>query len=154
VSFGNQIDLIGLEQPQAGLIGDVPSDTSGDATNEAKGRAVVLYWQARATISEDYSLFVHWLDASGHVLAQSDAMPNAGHSPTTLWRVGDVVRDVHILPPNAAAHHNGIPNGVHSVHLGIYLLSTLERLPAYQAGSRLPGDAVTIALQDVAISHD
>jgi hypothetical protein len=130
VEFGSQLVLSGLE---------VRGSADGAAT-------LVAYWQATDTMPEDYSFFVHWLNATGEVFAQSDAMPNQGLSPTSIWRSGDVVRDRYAIPAS--------PDTAQGVRLGVYHLGTLERLPAYQANHHLPGDAVTFALKDIASGHD
>ena len=109
---------------------------------------LVLYWRAKADISEDYSIFVHWLDGSGQVVAQSDATPNGGLSPTSLWRSGDVVRDTYAMPPAAST------GSIVGVRLGVYRLPTLERLVARQAEQHLPDAAVTLRLEEIASADE
>ncbi len=51
----------------------------------------------QATTRPDLTVFVQLLDANGRVAAQSDARPGGGARPTTGWRDGEVILDVHTL---------------------------------------------------------
>lgn len=67
-------------------------------TRSADGQAVALdlHWQAIASPGQDYTLFIHVLDAAGNVVAQADAPPAY---PTSLWSAGETVFDSRALPP-------------------------------------------------------
>ena len=100
-----------------------------------------LLWRAEAEIEADYTVFVHLTrdgldtplrrtqDAASAtqpkdaILAQDDSFPAGGYYPTSLWRVGDVVSDEHILT---------LPEpydpGKHKLIVGFYQLETLHRL--------------------------
>jgi hypothetical protein len=56
-------------------------------------------------MENDYTVFVPLLDAEGNIVAQGDSPPVQGHHPTTMWAVGEMVRDEHPLvgPPEAVA---------------------------------------------------
>ena len=113
VNFGGIFDLIAV------------------STNRVEdGLYLTLWWQAQAETDQAYTIFAHLLDENGQVVAQSDAMPDAGRSPTSIWQPGDVIRDLHWLP--APASFAG------SLLIGAYLLETLERLPAVQGEHALP----------------
>ncbi len=58
---------------------------------------VILYWQALAPATVDYTVFVHLLDASGRLLAQSDSPPNHGNTPTHVWAPGEIIADEHLI---------------------------------------------------------
>ena len=90
------------------------------------GPVVTLWWAATAAPEIDYTIFVHLLDAAGNVVAQADGPPNDGLSPTSLWRPGDVVRDVHRFPPGTV-----VPDGGR-IRVGAYRPDTGERAPAAQ----------------------
>jgi 4-amino-4-deoxy-L-arabinose transferase-like glycosyltransferase len=98
-TFGNQLALLGY-------------DRTGDS--------LTFYWQALAPMSEDYTIFVHGLDAAGNLLAQHDGPPQEGNYPTAIWSAGEIVSDTISLP---------LPAGTTQLAIGVYLLSTLERLP-------------------------
>lgn len=106
---------------------------------------VRLVWKALRRMSLDYTVFVHLLDKDGHLVAQADSPPLEGHYPTSLWRVGESVQDVHILslPPTAAP-------GPYSLQVGWYLLESGERLPVDDANV----DYVTLGPVFVDVASD
>jgi 4-amino-4-deoxy-L-arabinose transferase-like glycosyltransferase len=104
------------------------------------GSVLCLFWRAGAELDKDYSVFVH-LRRDNQTVAQSDSYPAAGYYPTHLWRPGDIVADEHLLSAGAA------PGEGYSLEVGLYLLSTLERLQVLDASLRQPkADAVIITL--------
>ena len=59
---------------------------------EAGGTIIVrLYWQARHTPLENYTIFVHFLDSAGQYIVGSDAVPFEGRYPTRGWHPGDTI---------------------------------------------------------------
>jgi hypothetical protein len=66
--------------------------------------SLILYWRCLERMETDYTVFVHLLDTEGNIVAQGDSPPVQGHYPTTVWAVGEVVRDEHLLvgPPEVA----------------------------------------------------
>ncbi len=102
-----------------------------------------LYWQAIRPPDFDYSVFVHVVDAEGHLVTQSDHAPGsaAGYPPTT-WCRGQVVIDDHLIPISAAW-----PNGSYAIEIGVYNGATGERLTLRESQNnavRLEG-AMTIS---------
>ncbi len=57
---------------------------------------VRLRWRVTAPLAEDYTVFVHYM-RDGQRIAQGDSRPAGGRYPTTVWRVGDVVCDDHVV---------------------------------------------------------
>ena len=101
---------------------------------------LTLYWQARAPIGGNYTVFVHLQGADGRLAAQQDNPPVRGTRPTGGWEIGAIVEDPYeiALPPDA-------PFGDYRLSVGMYDPATLERLPAFAAdGGRLPEDRVTL----------
>jgi hypothetical protein len=97
---------------------------------------VTLYWQALAPIPNDYTVFVHFFDAQGTLLAQQDGQPMNGLAPTSWWAPREIVRDVHTLDVPA----DWAP-GPYRAAVGAYYWATGERLPLFDAsGARLPDD--------------
>ncbi|MEA3346273.1 MAG: glycosyltransferase family 39 protein [Chloroflexota bacterium] len=91
-----------------------------------------LYWEATGEIARDYTVFVHLLGppnpaTGGPVWAQHDSQPMEGQHPTSRWLAGSVIQDRHVvaLPPD-------MPPGEYQVEIGLYLLTTGERLMAIQ----------------------
>jgi hypothetical protein len=81
-----------------------------------------LLWRAEAEIEADYTVFVH-LTRDGAILAQDDSFPARGYYPTSLWRVGDIVSDVHTL--TLPEPYDPIE---HKLIVGLYQLQTMRRL--------------------------
>jgi len=57
---------------------------------------VELSWYAAASLADDYTVFVHYVRDEQRV-GQDDAQPAGGRYPTSLWHVGDLVRDDHCI---------------------------------------------------------
>lgn len=85
---------------------------------------VTLYWQALASPSGDYTVFVHLTDDSGQPITQHDGPPRYGRYPTGVWHRGDVIPDEHLLNVPAAVSGQRL-----HVVTGMYHPQTLERLP-------------------------
>jgi len=99
-----------------------------------------LYWQPLVPISEDYTVFTHLLGLENALLAQLDRQPLQGRVPTTYWLPGAIYADRFDmrLPPN-------IPPGEAQLEVGLYQLTTMERLPVVTSdGQRLPDDRVLL----------
>ena len=62
-----------------------------------QGVHVELCWHATARLSDDYTVFVHYMRDEQRI-AQDDAQPAGGHYPTSQWRAGDLVHDEHLIP--------------------------------------------------------
>lgn len=99
--------------------------------------ALSLYWQAQDKIHEDYTVFVHLLDEADKRWMQRDNWPAYGTRPTSGWAVGEVVRDGHSfeLPPD-------IPPGTYRIVIGLYVRSTMERLPVVDSSGQPSADGV------------
>jgi len=110
--FGDQVELLGYAiSPENGRI--APG-----------GRFhVTLYWQSLAEMDQDYTVFVHLVDQTGRIYSQHDGQPTAGLYLTSEWKEGEVIEDVHLIEVPA-----DIPAGRYSFRVGMYLLSTMERL--------------------------
>jgi hypothetical protein len=103
---------------------------------------LTLYWMATNAqpVAEDYTVFVHLVDASGQIIAQHDGEPVAGRIPTSTWREGDTIIDTHRLEWQTQEY-----TGPVSAKVGLYSLQTLQRLPAYESeGERLPDDCIVL----------
>jgi hypothetical protein len=101
---------------------------------------LALYWQASAKPEQDYSIFVHILDAEGKWVAQQDNMPQNDTFPTTRWSVGPLIDDARLI-----SLPSDLPPGQYQVALGMYLWQTGERLPVYLAdGSQAPDGIIVL----------
>ncbi len=90
---------------------------------------VKTYWRPDGLLPYDYTVFTQLLDSSGALVAGWDSQPLGGYFPTTAWPAGETVTDIvqFPLPPK-------LPPGDYTLITGMYLLETLERLPAADGG--------------------
>lgn len=90
-------------------------------THDTTQIQVTLAWQAETDMAQDYTAFVHIVDAAGNLVAQLDRQP-AGY-PTHDWRPGEIVQDTYTipLPPDLTA-------APYTVQTGFYELATLTGL--------------------------
>ena len=70
-----------------------------DQTGEKPSLA--LFWRVNERMQADYTTSVQLFDAAGQRLAQDDRPPGGIFYPTSLWKEGEIVRDVHPLPAGA-----------------------------------------------------
>ena len=103
------------------------SDPSPQPSPKGRGGllscAVPLLWRAEAETPTDYRVFVHLVDATGNIVAQSDAAPADWTRPTTGWLLGEYVLDTHTLTLPAT-----LPDGPLSLRVGLYDPDTGARL--------------------------
>jgi hypothetical protein len=78
------------------------------------------------------------------LLATGDGPPMNGAFPTRLWRPGDVVADVHVIPWSDLDTWDLGAEGSYRVGVGLYDPHSGERLQAMQDGQPLPGNTVFI----------
>ena len=92
-------------------------------TDRVAGKVhLTLYWQGMKKSDENYTAFVHLLDASGQVVAQKDAEPLDGKYPTSIWDTGEIIKEEYDLtiPSDARAPF--------SIEIGMYEQLSQKRL--------------------------
>ena len=94
---------------------------------DSNSLSLTLYWQSLAQFDRDYTVFVHALDASGQIVANADQEPQQGNYPTSLWDVGEQIRDDHTL---------ALPTGKYRIQVGLYRADSGERLAVSGEGSQ------------------
>lgn len=107
---------------------------------------LTLTWQTRQETYENFVAFVHLEDqASGQRIAQSDGDPVGTYSPTSQWRVGELVEDTRSLriPPDA-------PSGTLQLYAGLYRRQPLQNLPVIQNGQAIPLERISLGTIQVA----
>jgi 4-amino-4-deoxy-L-arabinose transferase-like glycosyltransferase len=92
---------------------------------------LTLVWQAGEALRPEasYTVFAQLIAADGQLIAQSDSLPAAGARPTTGWRPGEYILDMHTLRFNASAHP-----GPAALIVGLYDAATGARLPLAEGG--------------------
>jgi hypothetical protein len=126
-TFGGQIHLVGFD---------------ADHTVVAPGDKLPLrfYWQADQKPAQDYSLFVHLVDAHTQVLhAQIDGTPARSTRPTYTW---DEPSETLISQWFTLDIPADLQPGTYSILIGLY---------DYETGIRLPIDTVSLSAKDNAI---
>ncbi len=107
------------------------------------GLQVTLWWQAQTQPDMDYTVFVHLTDSSGEIISQHDSPPQDGRFLTSLWRTGDIIPDVHLIPLTSP-----LPPGVSvNLRVGLYPSAGGANLPRVASPIDQP-DHVTIPLQE------
>ncbi len=132
-------DLLHLEGVYVTVDG-VPADLN-ETLQLAPGSAldVTLVWEARRSISENYTVLVHVIAEDGTLIAQHDGVPLFGTRPTSTWEVGERLLDLHRVV---------IPEGSHaatgSIWVAMYLTDTLERQQFADGGDAVPISQVRV----------
>ncbi len=88
IRFGDYFELAGVAAP--------PSPWQ-----PGKPAGMTLYWRVLATPPNDYTLFTHYRDGWGNIIAGRDAPPALGRRPTSTWQPGELIADFQPLglPP-------------------------------------------------------
>jgi 4-amino-4-deoxy-L-arabinose transferase-like glycosyltransferase len=102
--------LVGYRIEPTNVPGDLP------AVRPFEALPITLYWQARAPITENYSVFIHLLGRNRAVVGQVNTYPGLGLWPTTQLRPGDIVADTYRVPIAADA----VAPTLLRVHAGLY----------------------------------
>jgi hypothetical protein len=100
--------------------------------------SVVLYWHALADIERNYQSFVHLAQPINVAWAQEDHL-NPGGLPTTRWPLDKYVWDEYTvyIPPQT-------PPGEYQVNVGLYLMSTGDRLRREDGDRQGTADSIVI----------
>jgi hypothetical protein len=105
---------------------------------------LTLFWQALAAMDQDYTVFIHLVGEEGHVWGQGDSPPANGFYLTTEWEEGELIRDQYGIAISPEA-----PAGEYRLDVGMYLVSTGERLTVIGEEGASLGDR--IVLQPVSV---
>ncbi len=119
ITFGDHVELIGYDLQQETV-----------APNSYL--PITIYWRSQTRLAEDFSIYIHLLDAAGNKIGEWDAYPGNGLYPTRLWQAGEVIVDAYRVPlaPDARGPQ------VARVEVGMYRKAGLQTLPARDAQGR------------------
>lgn len=99
-----------------------------------------LWWRAERKMGQDYTIFTHILDSSNRVVTGHDSMPAQNSRPTTSWKPGEVVRDIHYLTIGDVPERS---QGI--MEIGLYLWTTGERVRLVSGEDRVVLGQVTLS---------
>ncbi len=110
---------------QDGHVSMMLTAMSTDACAATAGSTVdiALLWRSLHPTTVPYTVFVHLLNATGHLVATGDGLPDFGGALTNILRPGSQVSDVHIL-----ALPSTLPPGTYHLTVGLYNHVTGTRL--------------------------
>ncbi len=114
--LGGEVRLLGYSLSSRSL-------STGDAL------ALTLFWQAREDLTSNYVVFVQLQDNHRKVLAGTESPPLY---PTSLWRKGLVVKDIHSLVIPAT-----LKPGVYHLVAGVYNPTDGSRLKTSKGGDQV-----------------
>jgi hypothetical protein len=101
---------------------------------------VTLFWQGQTVTTTNYTTFVQLINSDGSIAQQIDRWQIAFDAPTSTWLPGQVIADYFVFEVSSSADSPDAPH----LGVGLYDTATGERLPALEAGQRLPQDRVIL----------
>lgn len=131
---------VGAVFGDAALLAGIQLDTS--AAQPGGQVVVTLFWQCRNTLDQDYTVFIHFLDAANAIGGrQHDGPPNDGLDPTTSWLPNQWIVDRHVVPLPI-----GTPPGTYRIEVGLYrqVGEGFQRLPLATGGDALIAGTITV----------
>ena len=111
--------------------------TAGDPLN------LVIHWRCLAPIEESYTVFVHLIDANNQVWTQQDYTPLGGSNPTNLW-IPKWLPGQTALDPYRLQVPAGTPPGDYYLEIGLYGMTTRQRIYQYDRQGNLVGDRLVL----------
>jgi len=85
---------------------------------------LLLRWQAKEPMGENYNVSITLRDQKGHLAGQTDRpLMSNEHRHTSQWQVGQMVTTYHLLPSLPAT-----PPGEYHIEIGVYEPQTMEGL--------------------------
>jgi hypothetical protein len=112
--------------------------TGYDLSVTENGYDLTLYWEPLSPPAEDFTLFLHLLNANGDIVSQADRPPTGGAYPTSWWALGEHIADRHSLLPAAE---------VTALKLGLYSPQSGQRLPVADSSLPVQDNGVIIKLE-------
>ena len=105
---------------------------------------LTLYWQTDTLLGEDYQVFVHVLDADGNQVGGQDSAPVDNRYPTSQWRTGVTIADLHAIP-----FDQPLSPGEYTIQIGLYRLSDGARLTITPSGGSVQDNSLTLGTFEV-----
>lgn len=107
---------------------------------------LLLRWQVKEPMRENYNVSITLRDQKGHLAGQTDRpLMSNEHRYTSQWQVGQMVTTYHLLPSLPAT-----PPGEYHIEIGVYEPQTMEGLAVL--GEDLAPHGWTLALEPLEIT--
>ena len=117
----NRVPQYQLDDRLSGLVRLIGYDISPPAIHPGNAVIVQLYWEPLQEIQYDYTTFVHLTDEEGNLITQSDHRPGGVYYPTSLWKQGERLLDVHTM-----ALPITVEPGEYRLWVGMYLYPSMQ----------------------------
>ncbi|MGC8879171.1 MAG: glycosyltransferase family 117 protein [Anaerolineae bacterium] len=111
-SLGGRVRLVGYNVSPAAV-------RAGDTL------MLQLYWEPLQPLPHNYTTYVHVVDNTGDLVAQSDHLPGGVYYPTSLWKQGEQLLDTHTITLRSTNW-----SGMYQLWAGMYLYPTMQSLGA------------------------
>jgi 4-amino-4-deoxy-L-arabinose transferase-like glycosyltransferase len=143
-AISQRVDAV-FFHPTGGQLKFLGYDAPVQAAYPGQSVPATLYWEAIEPFRQDYSIFLHLVDAHDLLTAQRDAFPGMGTLSTQWLKPGQrwAERRVLVLPETAFS-----PNQT-AFEVGLYDYNTRERLAVVDAGGQITGDNVRFGQLEV-----
>lgn len=142
--LGQAVDLLPGEQPLHARFLVGPGDPAPaaelvayelwpEAVQPGEALGVALVWRVLRPLAHNYTAAVHLLDAGLNKVGEVNVYPGRGNYATTLWRPGDVYREIYWVPVQRAVTEPALGQ----VKVALFVDGTAQADPA-QVGVHLP----------------
>ncbi len=120
---GEGTPRVAPQQIVGAQLGDTIELIGYDMVREGNTIVLKVYWHCLAPTRDDWTVFVHLIDAQARMWAQDDARPGHHSYPTPRWQPGEIILDEYRLTIPADA-----PRGDYQIEIGMYHLETGARV--------------------------
>jgi hypothetical protein len=100
---------------------------------------LTLYWESLKPVDTDYTVFTQLLGPDSQLHGQVDRQPVDGRWPTSRWLPGQRFTDKFIIPVD-----EGAPPGQYGMLVGLYDLTTGQRMAVTLDGQPVPDNAIAL----------
>ena len=100
---------------------------------------LTLYWESLKPVDTDYTVFTQLLGPDSQLHGQVDRQPVDGRWPTSRWLPGQRFTDKFTIPVD-----EGAPPGQYGMLVGLYDLTTGQRMAVTLDGQPVPDNAIAL----------
>jgi hypothetical protein len=106
---------------------------------------LTLFWMATTDITQDYTVFVHVVDANGQMIGQWDQMPMGGAAPTSQWAENRLVVDDYQVPVDFALDNAAQAVAPYRILVGLYEAQSQTRLKVIETTHPVADERLELA---------